>query len=80
LWLADLAGADMRGANLRSTDMRESNLVGADLSETTLQDTNLTGSRFDANTRWPVGFDPIAAGAIARSGAARPEPQREPID
>lgn len=79
LWLADLAGADLRRANMRNTDLRESNLVGADLSDTNLQDANLTGARFDAATRWPMGFEPVTAGALARS-SVRAEQQPEPID
>ena len=79
LWLADLGGADLRRANLRNTDLRESNLVGADLRETNLQDTNLTGARYDSNTRWPSGFDPLSSGALARAAAARPEALREPM-
>ena len=63
----------------RNTDLRESNLVGADLRETNLQDTNLTGARYDSNTRWPAGFDPLSSGALARAAAARPEALREPV-
>ena len=69
----------MRRANLRNTDLRESNLVGADLRETNLQDTNLTGARYDSNTRWPAGFDPLSSGALARPAAARPEVMRDPV-
>ena len=70
----------MRRANLRSTDLRESNLVGTNLSETNLQDTNLTGARYDANTRWPAGFDAVLAGALIRGNHPRAEPQRELVD
>ena len=44
-----LAGATLRGASLY-----EANLSGADLC----------GACYNANTLWPEGFDPEAAGAV----------------
>ena len=51
----DLRGADLSGADLR----------GAVLEDCLLEGAGLVGARFDAATRWPSGFDPAAAGAIA---------------
>jgi len=44
-----LIGADLRGADLS----------GADLDSAILENTT-----YDEETRWPEGFDPVAAGAV----------------
>lgn len=59
LALASLNGADLRGARLRGAD-----LIDADLSDALLDGADLTGAHYDANTRWPEGYDPIEHGAI----------------
>ena len=51
---ADLSAASLWGADLRGADLCGADLCGADLSE----------AKYDRETRWPEGFDPIAAGAI----------------
>ena len=76
---ANLSEANLRGADLSWADLREANLAGADLSEAhlygvdlrgaslreaDLRSANLSGARYDANTQWPEGFDPEAAGAV----------------
>jgi hypothetical protein len=73
---ADLQGASLLKANLRDCDCRNasfvganlagSNLDGANLCGTNLSSANLTGAsvaraRYDANTRFPPGFDPKQA-------------------
>ena len=55
----DLGGANLRGTNLRSADLSGANLSGADLSEA-----HLGSARYNADTKWPEGFDPVAAGAV----------------
>jgi len=55
---ANLANADLKGA-----DLTEASLRGADLSMADLTGATLTGTRYDRNTIWPEGFDPVAAGA-----------------
>jgi hypothetical protein len=55
---AELTGADLRaallqGADLTYADLRGANLAGADL----------TGACYNAQTRWPAGFDPRRHGA-----------------
>ncbi len=50
---ADLSGLDLSGANLRGADLRDADLSGARLSS----------AKYNANTQWPAGFDPVAAGA-----------------
>ena len=54
-----LEGADLRGANLSRADLSEANLSEANLSRA-----NLSDAKYSANTKWPVGFDPVAAGAV----------------
>ena len=66
---ADLSHADLRGSRLNGSDLSGASLYGADLRGADLRRTVLTGvdleeSRVDATTRWPVGFDPIAYGAV----------------
>lgn len=51
---------DLRGARLSSADLR-----GADFRGALLEGAVLSGAVFDRATRWPDGFDPIQAGAIA---------------
>ncbi len=61
---ANLTGADLSGAYLSGADLREANLAGADLSEAFLSDAHLRLARYNADTKWPEGFDPEAAGAV----------------
>ncbi len=51
---ASLHWADLRGANLRWADLTGADLTGADLSD----------AKNNADTTWPEGFDPEAAGAV----------------
>ena len=61
---ADLSNGNLSHADLWDANLRDANLRGADLSGTNLGAANLRGAVFDKNTKWPAGFDPIAAGAI----------------
>ena len=56
---ANLPGADLTGAALAGADLAGANLRGANLSGA-----YLTGAIADEDTRWPKGFDPVAAGVI----------------
>ncbi len=38
--------------------------VGADLRDIDLSEADLSGAVYDADTTWPEGFDPVAAGAV----------------
>ena len=40
------------------------NLDGANLDGANLEGANLSGAIADEDTRWPKGFDPVAAGVI----------------
>ena len=66
LHAADLSAANLNQADLWDANLRDANLRGADLSGTNLGAANLRGAIFDQSTKWPDGFDPIAAGAISR--------------
>lgn len=46
-----------------SSKIRNSNLLGADFSNVEFRSIELGHSKFDCQTKWPEGFDPIAAGA-----------------
>ena len=54
---ADLLGANMYGADLRAADLRGTNLYMANLYKA-----DLNKALYDADTKWPEGFDPIARG------------------
>ncbi len=72
--VANLSGADLRdanlsGADLKGTNLKGANLAGVDLSGANLSESDLTGALLyrgtaDANTEWPEGFYPEAAGVI----------------
>ena len=65
---ADLYNADLSGATLHDADLSGADLYNADLSGAYLYDADLSGAnlrwaRYNDLTKWPDGFDPIAAGA-----------------
>jgi uncharacterized protein YjbI with pentapeptide repeats len=78
---ADLSHANLSGANLGEVNLSgEANLAFADLSRADLHNANLKGTRleganlegvqlegavYDEHTKFPKGFNPLAAGAIA---------------
>ncbi|WP_433616271.1 pentapeptide repeat-containing protein [Dactylosporangium sp. CA-139114] len=68
---ARLRNADLRGCLLGNADLRQAELDGADLRGTDLATVRLEGALANAATRWPDGFDPVAAGVVipARDGA-----------
>jgi hypothetical protein len=75
---ADLRSADLRrafllGEGLRGADLRQAGLLGADLTRA-----NLSQAEYDSKTRWPRGFDPIAAGARKGRVGARLHPGESP--
>jgi len=70
---ADLSRANLRGANLYGAILAGANLTGADLTgadleEAVLEEFNSSGDnvtvKYNANTIWPEGFDPVAAVAV----------------
>ncbi|MEM7533749.1 MAG: pentapeptide repeat-containing protein [Chloroflexota bacterium] len=66
---ADLSRADLRRvnldqanlnrANLNETNLIGANLNGANLSEAILSEVDLRLTRYNGNTKWPDGFDPM---------------------
>ena len=61
---ANLSWANLRRTRLVLTDFTGANLEGADLTEAILFRTIFTGATYNRFTRWPLGFDPVANGAI----------------
>ena len=71
---SELSAADFTGAVLRGADLRGANLNWANLSKADLRGSNMRGSilsgailreaRYDAQTAWPEGFDPVVAHAV----------------
>ena len=74
---ADLAkvapGADLTGAHLNGADLRSADLRSADLRFINL----LTGAFYNSLTKFPVGFDPIAAG-LRLIATPSPSPSTSP--
>jgi hypothetical protein len=69
LTAANLRGAIMKGANLTEAKLKNARLIkarlsGADLTGADLTGAKLTDAEYDASTKWPAGFDPVAAGAV----------------
>lgn len=65
---ANLMGANLRGAilikaNLKLANLINANLIGANLTGAILTEAKLTYAKYDSRTKWPEGFDPVAAGA-----------------
>jgi uncharacterized protein YjbI with pentapeptide repeats/uncharacterized protein YjdB len=73
---ANFSSAKMKGANLRGSDLTYADFRNADLSSGSLETVDLTGAQlagtiltgtfYNALTKWPAGFDPVAAGAVVR--------------
>jgi uncharacterized protein YjbI with pentapeptide repeats len=67
---ANLSSATFDGAVLRRTRFLLDNLGGrtdlsaADLSKAIIEDADFTGASYDADTKFPSGFDPAAAGLV----------------
>jgi uncharacterized protein YjbI with pentapeptide repeats len=49
---------------LRQANLAGAQLAGCDLGEAELKGAILAGATYDAQTKWPVDFDPKAAGAV----------------
>lgn len=64
----DLRGEDMRGACLVGADLSHSDLRGVDLTGADLENACLRGALYDAQTRWPDGFEPRRHGAVRVGG------------
>jgi hypothetical protein len=74
LHAAKLVKANLQGADLRNADLTNAALPGANFHAAKLQGTILTGADlaraelkdalYDAQTRWPDGFDPEKSGAL----------------
>jgi|ETNmetMinimDraft_13_1059891.scaffolds.fasta_scaffold16209_2 uncharacterized protein YjbI with pentapeptide repeats len=61
---ANLSGASLHWADLRGANLRWADLTGADLRWADLTGADLSDAKNNADTTWPEGFDPEAAGAV----------------
>ena len=59
---ARLTDAYLENTNLRQATLQKSDLTGADLTGADLTNAELTGATYNAATKFPAGFDPVAAG------------------
>lgn len=69
LMVANLRDADLRYANLDGANLIHADLNGANLISVNLKITKLTNAATSAETRWPDGFDRVAAGVVWKSSA-----------
>ena len=83
LYMANLERADLSGANLSGAFLAPlARLTPAGRLVPGRYGANLNRTVADRNTRWPEGFDPVAAGVIIKNVAASapagsaPEPLR----
>ena len=60
---ATLLGANLKAANLRMAKLNNADLLGANLTKANLTKAVLNNAEYNSNTKWPEGFDPVAAGA-----------------
>ncbi len=65
---ADLRNIDLSDAGLWAANLSGANLTGVDLRGANLSYANLRWAKYSANTQWPAGFDPVAAGAVLVDG------------
>jgi len=67
---ADLTNANLSAANLRAANLEKANLQGANLTEANLQGAKYNSEEIDSYvnfyppTKFPEGFDPVAAGMV----------------
>jgi uncharacterized protein YjbI with pentapeptide repeats len=54
----------LNGADLTDADLRWANLIRTNLNQARLDGTDMSKAKYSKETKWPEGFDPIAAGAI----------------
>jgi len=59
----NLKNANLGYANLKGANLTNANLIGANLTMADLTEAKLTNAKYDSKTKWPEGFDPVAAGA-----------------
>jgi uncharacterized protein YjbI with pentapeptide repeats len=57
-------GADLQNANLQGADLFGADLRGANLKDANLQDALLKDAKYDSQTTFPTGFNPVDAGMI----------------
>ena len=74
LYQAYLVGVKLNGVILQGANLKQANMEGTDLSETDLTGVNLFWVYYDENTKWPSGFDPVAAGATLKIDSGYQDP------
>jgi uncharacterized protein YjbI with pentapeptide repeats len=62
-----LRDAQLPGTSFSGADLTGAYLQGADLRSAVLEGALLSGAYYDHETQWPIGFDPITAGAMRDS-------------
>lgn len=80
---AQFVGADFSFAHFNGAELTNANFSGAKLYSTSflgakdIRSACFQGAQYNTGTRWPPGFDPLAAGAILEgSHSARAKPRR----
>lgn len=60
---ATFTNVDFRGANLSGVNLENATLLNVNFEGAVLEETNFEGAKYDAETKFPAGFDPVAAKA-----------------
>jgi uncharacterized protein YjbI with pentapeptide repeats len=60
---ANLQKANMEGTFLKGCNFDEADLRGTNLKGASLEDAYFGNAKYDKETIWPDGFDPVTAGA-----------------
>ncbi|MFK7912158.1 MAG: pentapeptide repeat-containing protein [Akkermansiaceae bacterium] len=62
---AALGKTEFADSKLIRCSFKKTAIMGVDFTDTVFIDCNFQEAMYDKNTRWPEGFDPVAAGALA---------------
>jgi uncharacterized protein YjbI with pentapeptide repeats len=69
-----LNSAQLDGTILRGVILTQASLEGTDLRNTDLKDVNMYAVYYNDSTKWPSGFDPVAAGATLNCDDGHQDP------
>ncbi len=63
----EIRNTSFRNADLRNSSFPKMDFTNVDFTDADLSNTHLRGTLYDSKTKWPSGFDPVAAGAVKKA-------------